>query len=114
MPLLQIQTSSTTGDAPTLLKSLSAELAQELRKPEAYVMLSLSRTAEMSFGGSAAPCCYAALKNIGTFTPAQTESLSALLCSRLADGLGVPKARIYIEFVDAKAHLWGFDGGTFA
>jgi phenylpyruvate tautomerase len=77
-------------------------------------MVSVSRTAEMLFAGTADPCCFAALKSIGTFTPERTEQLSALLCDRLAEGLGVPRDRIYVEFVDAKPHLWGYDGATFA
>lgn len=77
-------------------------------------MVSVTRTSEMLFAGSSEPCCFAALKNIGAFTPERTEKLSALLCARLAEGLGVQRARIYLEFVDAKPHLWGYDGATFA
>lgn len=114
MPLLQIQTSSTVVAPAGWLEALSAELARELGKPEAYVMVSLTRATDMLFAGSAEPCAFAALKSIGTFTPDRTEKLSALLCARLAEGLGVPRARTYIEFVDAKPHLWGYDGATFA
>jgi hypothetical protein len=89
-------------------------LARELGKPESYVMVSFEHDAELLFGGSADPACFAALKNIGTFTPAQTEKLSALLCAKLSEGLRVARNRIYIEFIDAKPHLWGYDGGTFA
>jgi len=117
MPLLQIQTSARSAEAsaPTaLLKTLSSMLARELSKPESYVMLGLEHDAELFFGGTNAPACVAVLKNIGTFTPAQTEKLSALLCAKLSEALGVAPNRIYIEFVDAKPHLWGYDGGTFA
>lgn len=116
MPLLQIQSSSlNSASVPAgLLAALSAEIARELQKPESYVMVSISPAAEMLFGGTPEPACFAALKNIGTFTPAQTERLSALLCHRLSEGLGVAPSRIYIEFVDARGHLWGHDGTTFA
>ncbi len=117
MPLLQIQTSARLGGSgapPDLLKNLSALVARELGKPEAYVMVSFEHDAQMLFGGSAEPACFAALKNIGSFTPPQTEKLSALLCTQLSESLGVPPNRIYIEFVDAKAHLWGHDGGIFS
>ena len=113
MPLLQIHTSAVSAPAG-LLKGLSAELARELGKPESYVMLSVTHPAGMLFGGTAEPACFAVLKNIGTFTAPQTEKLSALLCKRLSESLGVAPNRIYIEFVDAKPHLWGHDGGTFA
>jgi len=116
MPLLQILTSAKgSPQAPAgLLKNLSEQLARELGKPESYVMVSFAHTGELLFGGTSEPACFAALKNIGTFTPAQTEKLSALLGSRLSESLGVAPSRIYIEFVDAKPHLWGHDGSTFA
>ena len=114
MPLLQIQT-STPGAAPAgLLKALSSELARELGKPESYVMVSFENDAELLFGGTPEPACFAAVKNIGTFTPAQTERLSQVLTKHLSSALGVAPSRLYIEFVDAKPHLWGHDGGTFA
>jgi phenylpyruvate tautomerase len=114
MPLLQIQTSSAAAPPPGWLSGLSAEVARALGKPEAYVMVTLTRTPDMLFAGSAEASCFAALKSIGTLSPEATEKLSALLCARFTEGLDVPRARIYIEFVDAKPHLWGYDGGTFA
>ena len=117
MPLLQIQTSAPVPTASvrvSLLKNLSTLLARELGKPESYVMVSFEHDVELLFGGSVDPACFVALKNIGTFTPAQTEKLSARLCAKLSEGLGVAQNRIYIEFIDAKPHLWGYDGATFA
>lgn len=116
MPLLQIQTSAkgTHGAPAGLLKTLSAALAKGLGKPESYVMVAFESDAELLFGGTSEPACYAALKNIGTFTAGQTEHLSALLTQHLSKALGVSPARIYIEFVNAQGHLWGHDGGTFA
>jgi len=117
MPLLQIHTSSQIagqGGAVGLLKTLSAALAKELGKPESYVMVSFESDATIVFGGTTEPACFAAVKNIGAFTPAQTERLSALLCTRLSEALGVPPNRIYIEFVNAQGYLWGHDSGTFA
>jgi hypothetical protein len=114
MPLLQIQASSAGAPPSSLLKSLSAELATELGKPEAYVMVSFETLPALLFAGTSEPACFAALKNIGTFSPQQTTKLSALLCKRLSEALGVAHDRIYIEFVNAQAHLWGHDGDTFA
>jgi phenylpyruvate tautomerase PptA (4-oxalocrotonate tautomerase family) len=116
MPLLQIQTSAPSTATPHegLLKSLSAELARALDKPESYMMVSVSPVSALLFAGSAEPACFASLKSIGVFTAAQTERLSALLCQRLAGALGVAPNRIYIEFIDVEAHRWGYDGATFA
>ena len=114
MPLLQIQASSGTAAPNSLLKSLSAELARELGKPEAYVMVSFQTLPELLFGGTSEPACFAVLKNIGSFTPPQTAKLSALLCKHLSAALGVAQGRIYLEFVNAQGFLWGHDGETFA
>jgi phenylpyruvate tautomerase len=114
MPLVRIVTSSEVPQqADALLQELSRTLARELGKPEAYVMTCLEPRARMTFAGTAAPSCYVEVKNIGTFTSAATGRLSALICERLSSALGVPADRIYIEFADAKGHLWGHDGSVF-
>ena len=115
MPLLRITTSAALppDGGGTLLASLSGEIARRLSKPEAYVMTSLSAGVSMTFAGTPAPACFVELMNIGTFAPATTSALSSFLCARLAEGLGVPSARIYVSFVNAVGHLWGHDGETF-
>jgi phenylpyruvate tautomerase len=114
MPLLRIVTSATGADGRVpLLSELSRFVAEKLRKPESYVMTSLVTDATMTFGGTTDPACSVELKNIGSFTPKETRDLSAELCKRLEAALGVPSARIYIEFTNAQGHLWGHDGETF-
>src|SRR5688572_17936073 len=118
MPLLNIYTSAEPfGDVAktdALLEDLSARLAKHLGKPEAYVMTCLVPRTRMTFGGTTAPACFAEIKNIGTLSPELTAKMSKDVCEVLAAALGVPANRIYIEFCEAKAHLWGFDGDTFA
>jgi len=117
VPLINIYTSAPSPDAARtsqLLRQLSATLATELGKPEAYVMTCLVPKTAMTFGGTDVPACYAEVKNIGALSPATTARLSHVLTPMLASGLGVPKNRIYIEFQNVEPHLWGFDGATFA
>ena len=117
MPLIRILTSAQPVEgnaADALLRDLSALLARELRKPESYVMTCLEGPARMTFGGTDAPTCYAEVKNVGTMTPETTARLSAAITERLTTALGVPADRIYIEFGDARPHMWGHNGGTFA
>jgi phenylpyruvate tautomerase len=115
MPLLTITTSAAPPtERGMLLAHLSAVLARELGKPEPYVMVLLQPHAEMSFGGTTRPACFAELKNVGTLSPQRVEQLSALLCAELAGALAVDKDRIYIEFTNADGALWGWNGGTFA
>ena len=67
----------------------------------------------MTFGGTDAPTAFVAVKNVGTMKAEETESLSAAICGLVEAALGVSSERVYIEFVDAIDHLWGWNGGTF-
>jgi phenylpyruvate tautomerase len=115
MPLIQIFTSATVdaGTPNLLLSELSGALAKHFEKPEQWVMTCLVPGLAMTFGGNAAQSCFAVVKNIGHLTPDKTRELSADLGARLSRGLGIPQARIYIEFTDAVGYLWGHDGDTF-
>ena len=114
MPVVRIITSAETPTAAdALLGDLSALLARELGKPESYVMTCLEPRARMTFAGSSEPTCYVEIKNVGTFSPETTSRVSAAVTDRVSAALGVPKNRIYIEFADARPHMWGHDGDTF-
>jgi phenylpyruvate tautomerase PptA (4-oxalocrotonate tautomerase family) len=120
MPLIRIVPSTgivaeaRPAGTDALLRELSALLARELRKPESYVMTCLESPARMTFGGTDAPTCYVEIKNVGTLTPETTARLSATVTERLSSAFGVSGDRIYIEFADARPHMWGHDGATFA
>ena len=117
MPLIQITTSAplpSKDRVSALLKSLSKTLATHFAKPERYVMTRLAPPpAAMTFGGTDEPACYVEVKNIGTMTPELTEKLSADITRQLSESLGVAPDRTYIEFNDAKGHLWGWNAETF-
>jgi phenylpyruvate tautomerase len=117
VPLVQVFTNVPALEAPAeraLLGELSRLLASHFGKPEQWVMTCLVPGLAMTFGGTTAPTAFAAVKNIGTMKPADTERLSRELCGRLEKALGVPPERIYIELTDAIDHMWGWNGGTFA
>jgi phenylpyruvate tautomerase len=116
MPLIQVFTSAPAPAADVqkaLLADLSKLLAARFGKPERWVMTSLQPGVAMTFGGTAAPSAFVAVKNVGKMSADDTETMSGELCARLAAGLGVARDRIYIEFADAVGYLWGWDGGTF-
>ncbi|MEM9772002.1 MAG: phenylpyruvate tautomerase MIF-related protein [Cyanobacteria bacterium P01_D01_bin.73] len=118
MPLIKVQTSlpsPESSEVNALLKKLSAELSKQLGKSEAYVMTAFTSDIPMTFGGSSdEPTCFIEIKNIGTMTPDQTQSMSQAFCQHLESTLGIAKQRTYIEFADAERHLWGWNGRTFA
>ena len=114
MPLIHLITSSEApAQADALLRDLSALLARELGKPEAYVMTCLEPRAQMTFAGTPAPTCLLEVKNVGTLSPEVTKRLSAALTDVVAPALGVAKDRVYIEFAEVRGHHWGFAGDTF-
>jgi len=117
MPLVNVFTSAEPpppDKADALLLALSRSVAAELGKSESHVMTCLVPRTRMTFGGTLEPACYVEVKSIGVMTPAQTSAISAVLCAHIADALGVPQDRIYIELADAEEHLWGWNGSTFA
>ncbi len=113
MPYLRIQTNvrPEPSAASGLLAALSKEVAVALGKGERYVMVALESGTTMLFAGTDAPLAYLELKSIGL--PARTGELSRMLCQAVGERLGVAPERIYIEFADAPAHLWGWNGNTF-
>ncbi len=83
-----------------------------LRKPESYVMVILEDGRDLIFGGSTDPAAYLELKSLG-LPETETPAYSATLCGLLQETLGIPPARVYIEFAAPPRHLFGWDGGTF-
>ena len=114
MPFLKVQTNAEL--APALARSLAAKasalVAQQLGKPERYVMISVEHNPAMQFAGTDAPLAYLELKSIG-LPEAITADTSRALCQLVAGETGVDPERIYIEFSDAPRKMWGWNSGTF-
>src|SRR5690349_19387535 len=114
MPLLRIQTSATVPDGKrdALLQNFSRMIAQQLGKPEQYLMVSLEAERAMVFAGTSEPAAFLDLRAIG-LPASKTGQLAALLCDLAKAELGVAKERVYINFTDVPANLWGWNGETF-
>jgi phenylpyruvate tautomerase len=114
MPFLRIQTNQplTDAEASTLAGHASAVVAEQLGKPERYVMTSVESNPAMQFAGSTAPLAYLELKSIG-LPESLTTDISRALCGMLASETGVEPERVYIEFTDAPRKMWGWNNGTF-
>lgn len=112
MPYLHLHTNIEVADVAGLMRTLSAETAAALGKPERYVMVEISDARPMLFAGSDAPLAFVALKSLG-LTSGQTTVLSQRLCAVLATETGLDPARIYIEFAAPEAAMFGWNGGTF-
>jgi phenylpyruvate tautomerase len=114
MPLLSIETNQTVDDSSIthLLKTASRMIAEQLGKPERFVMVRFNRNPDMLFAGDDAALVYMELKSIG-LPEAGTEELSLSLCNLMEAEINVPRDRVYIEFANAPRKLWGWNGGTF-
>ncbi len=114
MPYLKIQTNITIEPAAEqlILKQLSATIASELGKPEAYVMVVLEADKSMFFATNNDPAAYLELKSLG-LAEETTPSLSAALCDAVSQHLTIPGNRIYIEFSSPPRHMWGWNNTTF-
>ena len=114
MPYLKIQSSKAVDEkvTQTLLKKASRLVAKELAKPEDYVMVSLEPPNAMLFAGSPEPTAFLELRAIG-LPVKKTGDLSRLLCEFVESELGIPKERVFVNFADIPANLWGWNGETF-
>ena len=116
MPLIRVQTSLSSPpktDIETLLQSLSSTLAQQLGKPESYVMTAFQADVAMTFAGTVAPSCLIEIKSVGTMGGKKTQVMSQTFCQVVEDSLGIPQNRTYIDFVDSPGAMWGWNGVTF-
>ena len=114
MPLLKIQTNVSVPDGrrDALLKKISQTIAQQLGKPEQYMMVSVEADRPMVFAGKNEAAAFMDLRAIG-LPEGKTGQLAASLCELAKAELGVPMDRVYINFTDVPANLWGWNGETF-
>ena len=114
MPFLRIQTNKVLpeAEARSLAAPASALVAEQLGKPERYVMTSVESNPAMQFAGTDEPLAYLELKSIG-LPESITAGVSEALCQLVSSETGTDTARIYIAFTDAPRKMWGWNNGTF-
>lgn len=115
MPLLKLETTIVPAEdkRKALLASLSKLTADSIGKPEEYVMVTMSPAA-MLMSGKPGDAALVEVRSIGGLSPDVTRTLAQKICALLADSLGVPKNRIYLNFAEIEASNWGWSGSTFA
>lgn len=92
---------------------LSSLLADQLGKPERWIMIHLEPNSNLCFGGTDVPTAHCKLKSIG-LPEDDCPRLAQKLCRFLEDEMGVGKDRVYIEFADLPRQTTGWNGTTFA
>ena len=112
MPYLKLQTNEKFSGEKEIVKKLSKLIADELGKPESYVMVILENDLKISMGGDMKPAAFVELKSLG-LSKDLTGTLSQVICEFLEDNIGIPAGRVYIVFSDVERSMWGWNGGTF-
>jgi len=114
MAYLKIQTNlpMTKKAKQTILRAASTLVAEELGKPEEFVMIALQPDTDMIFAGSDEPVAFLELKSVG-LPGRQTRRLSSELCSLVHQHLGIPSQRTYVKIIDVGRGMWGWTGDAF-
>lgn len=114
MPYLKIQTNLPLGEKAeqTILKSASALVAQELEKPESFVMVAIQADTPMLFAGTDEPVAFLELKSVG-LPGKKTKILCQALCQLVEQHLGIAPERVYVKFIDVNRGMWGWKGDVF-
>jgi phenylpyruvate tautomerase len=114
MPLLKLETTVALSDAQRkeLLASLSKIVAENISKPEKYVMISITEAA-MLMSGNPGNAAFADIRSIGGLGDSVNRKLSQSICALLKQTLAIPPERIYLNFTDVDAGNWGCDSKTF-
>lgn len=114
MPLLKLETTVALPDdkREALLAALSKIVAETLRKPEQYVMVTAS-PAVILMAGKAGDAAFVDLRSIGGLSDGVNRQLSEKICRLLNESLGLPSNRVYLNFADVEAANWGWNGQTF-
>jgi len=107
----------TGGELPedkkeAFLKEASKTVSTTLGKAESYVMVSLSPSA-MSFGGKPGNAAFLYLASIGHIGPETNIPAAKELTALVTQHLGIPGSRVFIQFSDAAAANFAWQGSTF-
>ena len=114
MPYFNIDTNQELDEAFTqaVIKKASSFIAGLLDKPESYVMISIKPGTPLNFAGTNDPAAFVRLKSID-LPKDRCAKFSEKICDFIDQELGVPKARIFIDFEDLARSLFGWNGKTF-
>ena len=114
MPYVKLQTNKSLSREGKLdlLRDLTSLISKELNKPEKYVMTIIQDSQIMLFGNAEDSAAYVEFRSI-SLPEDQTRSLSRTLSLFLKDQLMIPSERIFIQFVNAERHMWGYNATTF-
>ena len=115
MPYFSIETNQTIGaDANIeLMKKTTGFLAKMMGKPEHIIMVTIKPGMPYTFGGSDELTAYVQVKAVA-LEKNRCPDFSKQVCDFLETEIGIPKDRVFIEFIDLDPKIFGFNGSTLA
>lgn len=117
MPYCEINTNVSIGtkaETDKVVLAVSKCVAENIQKPEKWVMVRVNPDQSMSYSGTTEPCAFVRLVSIGNLDEARNKVISQNVCSLLKDTLQIPPARVYIDFKDVeKRYMFGWNSSTF-
>ena len=94
------------------LKSEFGRLISILGKPESYLMVGITDSADLWFGGNKLDKgAYIAVSLLGNAPSSKYSELTSALCSLCSSKLGIPGNSIYITYHPVSD--WGWNGSNF-
>ena len=110
MPLLNISTNKKIKNEKVLLAKSSDFISNLLDKPENFVMIKLTHSLSMYFGGTDELCSFIEIKSIGSIEPSK---MSKPICEFFSNELQISSERIYIYFQNVDSNMWAWNSRTF-
>lgn len=112
MPYFKVTTdkSITEEQKNETLKAMHQLVADELGKPDRFIMTGLQDQVALHFGVADTPAAFVEFKSIGL---PDTKKLSAAICDMIDEKLEIAPDRVYIEFCDEPRNLFGHNRTTF-
>lgn len=112
MPLIRIQTNIAVENSGDLSQELTILASEWLEKPRKFIMIQFMPEINMTMAGTNDPCAYIEFTSI-SLTGNQIKTISKELTRFINKSLNVKCDRVYIDFKNAKADHWSWNGATF-
>ncbi|CAI9084536.1 phenylpyruvate tautomerase [Candidatus Methylacidiphilum fumarolicum] len=114
MPYLSIETNVALTEAQQkdLVESASRFIVEKLKKPQSYTMISYSGAKRFLFSGNEEPAAFVELRAIN-LPINNCGELSSEICALIEKHCRIKPDRIFINFSNVPANLWGYNKTTF-
>lgn len=113
MPYFSIETNKQIDESVNLIlmKKATKFLAEMMGKPEHVIMVTIKPGMPYVFGGTDDPAAFVQIKAV-SLEKDKCSEFSKKVCEFIDSEISIPKNRIFIEFIDIDARIFGWNGST--